>query len=245
MFKLKMMMISLLTVVVLMSCHTVVAKSYSPEIGETLKYDVYVKTIIHGATQTVTVMSEEDYQGRKVYRIVSKMNTLGLVNKLTSYSENEVLLLDADHLCPLYLKKTVIDKKEAEVEEVIFDYENKKAQRKYTLNAEKTEVKEIELPGRIQDGLSLLYYLRSKTSKSKSETIYFYNNGKVKEINCTYKANPDSAVSLECGEFPNTFKATGDELVVTLDVDSPKYPLLVAKMAKFGNVEMKLFSHSK
>jgi hypothetical protein len=218
---------------------------YAPEIGETLQYKLIVKSVIYGANQTVRVISKEKYCGQDVYRIQLAMNTVGVVQKLYNYSETEEVLLSADGLHPLYLKRKIHEKEETETDEVRFDYSKAIAFRTFTPNTGKPEYSEIKLPGYVCEALSLQYFLRKIPSGARNNTLYFYSNGKIKEVTYLLNEVRQGQLTLDCGTFSNYFKIESEDITVVIANNPDRFPLIIRKMAKFGKVEARLVSISK
>jgi len=234
----------LLAVVLLFQASWGQAQIYVPKIGETLQYKVIVKSVIHGADQSVSVVSRETYRNRDAVRIRSQMTTVGMVQSLYSYSEFEEALLDADGLYPLWIKRKIHEKGSVETEEVTFDYHRGIAVRVVTENDGPAERTEIKLPGHVYHGLSLQYYLRKKATDPRPGKLYFYSNGKIKEV--TYKAaSGKGTLTLESGTFSDYIQLMSDDITVVIADNTEKYPLIIRKMAKFGKVEARLVSVSR
>ena len=83
-----------------------------PKVGEILKYKVIVKSAIHGANETIKVVSKDTYNGRDVYNIHSQMGTIGLAKGLYNYDQVEDLVLDAEGLYPWFIKLETTRKQE-------------------------------------------------------------------------------------------------------------------------------------
>jgi hypothetical protein len=221
------------------------AQGYAPEIGETLQYKLIVKSMIHGANQTVKVVSREKYNGNEVYRIQSSMTTVGVVQKLYSYSETEEILLSADGLYPVYLKRKIHEKDETEIDEVRFDYTKGIAFRSLSKNGAKPEYSEIKLPGYVCEGLSLQYFLRRIPSGSKNNKLYFYSKGKIKEVAYRISEEHQKALTLDCGTFSDYYRIEGEDILVVIADNSAHFPLVIRKMANFGKVEARLINISE
>jgi hypothetical protein len=221
------------------------AQGYVPKVGETLQYKLTVKSVIYGANQTVKVVSRERYNGNEVYRVHSSMSTVGVVQKLYSYWETEEVLLSADGLYPLYLKRKIHEKGETETDEVHFDYFKGIASRTFTANGAKPEYSEIELPGYVCETLSLQYFLRKNSSAAKNNKLYFYSNGKIKEVAYHITEEHKKELTLDCGTFSDYFRMESEDILVIIDNHLNRYPLIIRKMAKFGKVEARLVSISE
>lgn len=218
------------------------AQNYSPKIGETLQYKLVIKSVIHGADQTVRVVGRESYRNHDVLKIQSQMNSVGMVQKLYSYSEYEEALLDADDLFPLLIKRKIYEKDSVETEEVSFDYQRGIAVRVVSENGGPAQRTEIKLPGRVYNAISLQYFLRKKAEDPQSGKLYFYSNGKIKEVAYKTASGNMGTITLDCGTFTDYVQLVSDDITVIVAANSEKYPLIIRKMAKFGKVEARLVS---
>lgn len=211
-----------------------------PKVGECLEYKVYIKSVMHGADQTVKVVEAGNYQERPVLTIQSNMDTVGLAKTITKYQEWEEIILDLEGLYPWVIRRRVSDKDGLETEEVVFDYANGLAVRTVSKNGGPKEESEIQVPGYVQDVLSLQFYLR-KNSSLGNKQVYFYSDGEIKEI--SYRATENQEpLSLECGEFEKHYRIENGEKKITilLSVAPERYPLVIRKIGKIGRIEAKL-----
>ena len=217
------------------------AEGYTPKIGESLEYKVVVKSAIHGANQTIKVVSKDTYNGRDVYKINSEMMTVGLVKGLYKYYQVEDMVLDAEGLYPWVIKREIRNGGDIQQEETNFDYSNKKARRLLIKNVGAQEWSEINLPGFIQDELSLLYFLRKNQVINSVNKVYFYANGSVKENTYIVK-QAGQAIHLECGTYSKYLQIIDKVSKITVLVtDAPeRFPIIIKSIASFGAIEMKL-----
>jgi len=232
----------LLTLVLLFHSSWGQAQTYTPKAGETLRYKLVVKSVIHGADQTVKVVGRETYRNQDVFRIRAQMNSVGIVHKLYSYSETEEALLDADGLYPLWIRRKVHEKDSVETEEVFFDYQRGVAVRLVAENGRPAERSEIKLPGHVYHGFSLQYYLRKKAEDPRPGKLYFYSNGKIKEVTYRAASGHREPLTLESGTYSDYIQLVSDDITVVIAANDEKYPLIIRKMAKFGKVEARLVS---
>ncbi len=217
------------------------AEEFSLRVGETLVYKVMAKSIIHGADQTVKVVSKGNYRNRETYNIHLTMSTVGLVREITRYSEKEDLVLDAEGMYPWYIRHEIMDGDNIEIEEVTFNYSKGVAVRIHSENNGPKTRTEIKLPGFVQDGVSLQYYLRKANLNPGANQIYFYSNGKVEPVyfNLSEGIKP---LKLECGTFDQylLLNDPASKFTVMIAKDQNRYPLVIQKIAKFGKVEARL-----
>jgi hypothetical protein len=212
--------------------------------GEVLDYKVIIKSIIHGGNQTVKIINNhENYKGDAAIRIRSTVTTVGLVKRLTGYYETEEMVLDAEGLYPLYLKRVTRDGKGTETEEVTFDYRKKIALRRLVEDNKPEERTEIKLPGIVHDGLSLQFFLRRPDLKPGNHRLYFYSNGSgsIKEIDYSVREiQRDLQVNNQT--YPEYVEVQSPKVNITVLVskDVARHPLVIRKLTKVGKFEAKL-----
>ena len=225
----------------LIATSLVPAYAYKVKNGEVLEYKLTVKSVIHGGNQTIRVTGIGKYKNRPALTVFSTLNSVGLVKKITGYSETEELVLDAEGLYPLYLKREVRDNKKVEVEEVSFDYARKVAIRILNKTNEPTERSEVKLPGYVQDGLSLQFFLRRSELKPGNYKVYFYSNGSVEEISYGIR-EVKRKLQLDCGEYSGYWAVDNPKagITIVLSNDEDRLPLIIRKINNIGKFESKL-----
>jgi hypothetical protein len=169
------------------------------------------------------------------------METIGFIDGLFKYSQVEDLVLDAEGFYPWVIKVTTKDKKHNQYEETRFDYEAQKAVRLRTKNGQVKEPSQIDLPGFVQDGLSLQYYLRREQAGADTNRIYYYENGKIKNITFTVRQVAQT-VQLESGTYSKYLQVNDDNsgITVLISQNSERLPIVIKSIANFGAIEMKL-----
>lgn len=211
-----------------------------PRVGEELEYEVTVKSMIHGANQRVSIVESGIYQERPVITIRCEMDSVGMVKSLTKYKEKEEIILDLEGLFPWVIRHEISDKDGVEKEEVTFDYQKGIAVRVYSENGAAEERTEIQVPGYVQDVLSLQFYLRKNISQGDNQ-VYLYSNGKIKQI--SYQVTEvTEQLNLECGKYSKHYRVHNPEKgIAILVADTPEcYPLVIQKDGKIGKIESKL-----
>ena len=210
------------------------------KVGEVLEYKLYAKSAIYGANEMIKVVSKDTFDGREVYRVHSEMTTVGIVKSLYNYSQTEDLIMDAEDFYPYWIRLNTQDRSKNQLEEIQFNYTAKKATRVMTKNG-KTETSEIELPGPVQDGLSLIFFLRQNQITEKPRKIYFYGNGKINESNFDIKTI-SKPVRIENNTYSKYLQIIDQENQITVLIaeNRERLPFFVKKIANFGAVDMRL-----
>jgi hypothetical protein len=225
----------------LIATNLVPTYAYKAKMGEVLEYKLTVKSVIHGGDQTIRITSTDSYKNRPAVTVFSKLTSVGLVRKITGYSETEELVMDAEGLYPLYLKREVHDSKKVEVEEVSFDYAKKVAVRIVNKTNEPTERSEVKLPGYVHDGLSLQFFLRKFELKPGSHKVFFYSNGSVEEISYVIR-EVSKSLNLGCGNFSGYWEVDNPKagITIVLSKNEDRLPLIIRKINNIGRFESKL-----
>lgn len=211
-----------------------------PKVGECLEYEVVVKSMVHGANQTVNIVESGVYRDRPVIKVRCVMDSVGLVKNLTKYKETEEIILDLEGLYPWVIRREITDKDGVETEEVTFDYLRGVAVRNFSKNGGPEERSEIQVMGYVQDALSLQFYLRKNVTLGHNEILY-YSDGKIKKISyqITEVIEP---LQLDCGEFKKHYQInnSGEKITILISKTPERYPLVIQKNGKIGKVEAKL-----
>jgi hypothetical protein len=218
------------------------ANGYLPRVGETLDYDLWVKSVIHGGKQTVKILSRDSVpDGNEVFHVQCTMKTIGLAYTLTKYSEVEDLILDGKGIYPLSIRREVHQGKTISIEKVEFDYKNGIATRSYCVDNGKIETNEIKLPGIVQDAVSLQFFLRKGDFQRGTNKLYYYENGTIDETSYNV-AEGTTALKLVCGTYSKYQRIdhNGGKITVLVAQDAYRIPLIIRVLASFGKVEAKL-----
>ena len=217
------------------------AKAFAPQVGENLEYEVIVKSMIHGANQSVKILSTQTLHSREVLNIQSTMKTIGTMDAIAKFSEKEDLVLDREGLFPWVIRREVHDKDETVIDEVTFDYVNNVAVRQLSRNGGQTVRSEIKFSGMVQDGLSLQFYLRKTKLTPGEAKVNFYSNGSIEETPYQVKLVKEK-LKLDCGTYDGYYEVVHPRSSITIllaDSDD-QIPLVIRKNAKFGKIESKL-----
>jgi hypothetical protein len=214
--------------------------------GEILAYDVSWSGMFSAGTVTMTVEKSTLQGGREVLRFVVQGRTHGLMDKLfpvndTVRSVFDPLLMQS---CSYSLRESYGKKKRLRVTE--FDHVNRTAVCR--LNEDPPET--LAIPGPVQDGLSLLYFLRTKEDLmiGRQMDIDVVDSGKNWTIEVSILDR--EKVTTAAGEF-DTIKirthpkhkggVTGKgEVFLWLTDDSRKVPVLMKSTLKVGSFVFEL-----
>jgi hypothetical protein len=214
--------------------------------GETLTYDVSWSRMVSAGTVTMTVETEMLPDEREVLKFVVKGRSQGLVDKVFPVSDTVQSVFDPQLMQSLSfsLRESFGKRKRLRVTE--FDHAKKTAVCR--LNEDLPET--LTTPDPVQDGLSLLYLLRTKEDFTigRQMNIDVVESGKNWTIEVTILAR--EKVATPAGKFDTikirtrpkfqgVFTGKG-EVFLWLTDDSRKVPVLMKTTLKVGSFVLEL-----
>lgn len=213
---------------------------FTPRVGESLEYKLILKSVIHGANQIVQITSKEEFEGRQVFNIRSRLVSVGIVKLANNYSEVEELKIDAGGFYPLWLRRVIRNGGKQQVEEVYFDYQKLAAERQITQDGGDAVKTTLKLPGVVQDGVSLPFFFRKGLGKSPNR-IFFYSDGIISEVVCQITLGNDP-ICLKSGNYTDYYQFADPESNITIMIEGrgARVPFLTRMIAPFGKVESQL-----
>jgi Protein of unknown function (DUF3108) len=214
--------------------------------GETLTYNVSWSSVFSAGTVTMTVEMEKLPDEREVLRFVVRGRSHGLVEKVFPVSDTVQSVFDPLLMKSLSysLRESYGKKKRLRVTE--FDHANKTAVCRLNEDAPVT----LTIPDPVQDGLSLLYFLRTKEDleTGRRMDIDVVDGGKNWTMEVTVLDR--EKVATAAGEFDTIKIRTnpahkGDsgkkrEVFLWLTDDDRKIPVLMKSTLKVGSFVFKL-----
>jgi len=233
--------LTVLTVIALFTSVIGLTNDYiPPRVGECLEYQVIVNSMMHGADQTIRVVESGVYRERPTIKVQCVMDSVGLAKSITKYKETEEVILDLEGLYPWVIRHEISDKDGTKTEEVTFDYPNGAAVRIFSENGGSKERTVIQLPGYVQDLLSLQFFLRKNISLGVNQ-VYLYSDGEIKKIG--YQITEISEpLNLACGQFQRYYRIynPAKNITILLAGTPEHYPLVIQTNSKIGKIEAKL-----
>jgi hypothetical protein len=213
---------------------------FRPQVGEVLEYKIILKSVIHGANQTVKILSKEQFEGRQVLNIRSNLNSVGLVKSLSNYSETEDIKIDAEDLYPRWIRREIHNGGKRQLEEVYFNYETMTAERELTLTDGSSQKVTIKLPGMVQDGVSLPFFFRKSLGRSPNH-VFFYSDGLITEVVCQISLC-NTPIHLKSGNYTGYYQFADPDSHITIMIGSQgaRVPFLIRMIAAFGKIESQL-----
>ncbi len=209
--------------------------------GETLIYEISWSKIISAGVATMEVRDETMPDGKAVIRFVVTGHSVGLVDKVFPVDDSVQSVFDPGLMQSLSysLRESFGKKKRLRVVE--FDHGQKTAVSR--LNEDPPET--LTIPDSVQDGLSALYYLRTREDFTigKHIDIDVLDSGKIWSVE--FHILSREKVKTPAGEF-NTIKVKTypklngifqhkGEVFIWLTDDSRKIPVLMKSKLAFGS----------
>jgi hypothetical protein len=214
--------------------------------GETLTYNVSWSRVFSAGTVTMAVESTELSDAREVLKFVVQGRTRGLMDKAFPVHNVVQSVFDTQLMQSLSysLRESYGKKKRLRVTE--FDHAKKTAV--YRLNEDPPET--LAIPDPVQDGLSLIYFLRTREDLAigRHREIAVVDSGKHWTIEISVLAR--EKVTTAAGEFATikfrtSPKDTGGsvkkrEVFLWLTDDDRKVPVLMKSKLKVGSFVFEL-----
>jgi len=214
--------------------------------GETLTYDISWSGIFSSGTATMTVEAQRLPDGREVLRFMVQGRTVGLMDKIYPVSDTVQSVFDPQLMQSLSysLRETYGSKKRLRVTE--FDHGRKTAICR--LDEDPPEV--LAISDRVQDGLSLLYVLRTREDHpiGRRTDVEVVDSGKNWTIEVAVLAREQ--VRTPAGEFstikirmhPKYKGVYQDKGIVYLWLtdDTQKVPVIMKSTLKVGSFVFEL-----
>ncbi|MGE5558976.1 MAG: DUF3108 domain-containing protein [Bacillota bacterium] len=208
------------------------------EAGENLNYNVYIKGIYCGS-QVLSVIGREEWDGREVYHIQVKTDTASIVNMFLNYHEVLDLYLDAYELYPLRSHTVASNKQKREVTDVIFSPDGTvyKTERKEG----KTEQFMYTGPPKVQEGLSLFYFLRIWPWENGYDLQFAYMSSRGHITNVNIKDPCKDTIDTKSGRY-DCYYLNDPAIPCSFWISSkkPRIPVRIFNERPFGIIESRL-----
>jgi hypothetical protein len=219
--------------------------------GETLTYDVSWSNIISAGTVTMEVKGKTLPDGKSVLEFNVMGHSTGLVDSLYPVTETALSVFDPLVMQSLsYSLKEKYGKKERR-RVVVFD----RAQKTVISTLNNDPPATLDVPEQVQDGLSSLYYLRTREDLETGKTIVIDVLDSEKNWSVEFQVLGRESLKTPRGEF-STIKVrtypkykgvfmNKGEVFIWLTDDRKKVPVLIKSHLKVGSfvltlTEMKL-----
>ena len=209
--------------------------------GETLKYNVSWSNILTAGTAIMEVKDETMPDGRRVLDFIVTGHSTGLVDRFFPVTETASSVFDPLIMQSLsYSLKENYGKKKERRRVVVFDHAQRTAIS--TLNNDPPAT--VDIPEQVQDGLSSLYYLRTRGDLETGRTIVIDVLDSEKNWSVEFQVLGREKLKTPLGEFSTikvriypkykgVFQNKG-EVFIWLTDDSRKVPVLIKSKLKVG-----------
>jgi hypothetical protein len=220
--------------------------------GETLTYDVSWSNIISAGTVTMEVKGKTLPDGKSVLDFIVMGHSTGLVGSLYPVTETALSVFDPSVMQSLsYSLTEKYGSKKERRRVVVFD----RAQKTVISTLNNDPPATLDVPEQVQDGLSSLYYLRTREDLDTGKTIVIDVLDREKNWSVEFQILGRESLKTPRGEFPTikvrtypkykgVFMNKG-EVFIWLTDDNRKVPVLIKSHLKVGSfvltlTEMKL-----
>lgn len=208
--------------------------------GEKLTYVVSWSKILKAGVAVMEV-KEEEQNGTRIYRFVSSARSAGIVSTFYRVTDLAQSLVAADELCSLRFNLDSRHGKRKKHRELIFDQENHTVSQ-FANSMEGT----YDVPPRVHDSLSSLYYLRTRTDfgGEKPIVIDVFENGKNWSVEVhiigreklqTVLGEVDTVKVKTQPKYDGVFQNKG-EIVIWFTDDARKIPVLMKSTISIGSI---------
>lgn len=209
--------------------------------GEKLTYSISWSKILQAGVAVMEVRAETTTEGKKTYRITSSAKSVGIVSALYSVRDTVQSIMDAEGLSSLWFSLDQKHGKRKKHREMTFDHAEGVV-RLATNGKEET----FEVPPRVQDSLSSLYYLRTRQDFSNEKPIVIDVHDAGKNWSVEIQTLGREKLKTPLGEFDTikirtypkyegVFMHKG-EIFIWLTDDARKVPLLMKSRIAIGSI---------
>jgi hypothetical protein len=209
--------------------------------GEKLTYSISWSKILQAGVVVMEVRAETTPEGKKTYRITSSAKSVGIVSAFYSVRDTVQSIMDAEGLSSLWFSLDQKHGKRKKHREMTFDHA------KGTVRLVKNGKEEtFEVPQRIQDSLSSLYYLRTRQDFSAEKPIVIDVHEGGKNWSVEIQVLGREKLKTPLGEFDTIKVRTYPkyegvfmhkaEIFIWLTDDAGKVPLLMKSEIAIGSI---------
>jgi hypothetical protein len=206
--------------------------------GETLTYDVSWSDRVKAGSATMEVRGERLADGRDVLRFIVTSHTVGALGRL--YPIGDMVQSVFDPVSMQSLSYTSLETHGQKTRRKSLDFNHDK--RKVTIALNEDPLRTYDIPDRVQDNLSSLYYLRTQKDFVAGTPITFDSFDSERtavEIQILgreqVKTPAGEFSTIKVKAFKGLFMSEG-EIFVWLTDDSRKIPVMMKSTLKFGTL---------
>ncbi len=210
--------------------------------GEKLTYLISWSTVIDAGIATLEVQSGKTSDGRATYELVSNTHSVGVVEAFYPVRDTVTSIMDSEGLYSLEFRLKESHGGRKREREMIFDQKSHMVTE--SVNKEKPET--FTIPQGVQDALSSLYYVRTRTDfvVGKPIMVDVHDGGKNWSVEVQVMAK--EKIKTPAGEF-NTIKVKTypkyegvfmhkGEIFIWFTDDDRKIPVLMKSKISIGSI---------
>lgn len=200
------------------------------QVGETLSYAVKIRGLTAGS-RVLKIVEQTSIKEYKVYHIKSDAKTSRFFSLFYNFEDHRDSYVIEDEFYPIRYELFLIDGKRKADIRVDFDHELGKA-----VVSEGQKSKELEVPTKIQDELSMLYLIRLKEMKL-GEYYEFPALIGTKSMNIELQVVSRDLIDTSIGKVPTLLiKDTKRDYKVWLTDDQRRIPVKIEAQTKIGSL---------
>jgi uncharacterized protein DUF3108 len=216
-----------------------VNRSFFP--GEKLTFEISWSKIVQAGVAVMEVREGKTRDNRPAYDLVSSTHSTGLVDKFYPVRDTVESLVDSEDLCSVSFSLRSSRGKRKRERDMLFD------RGKGTVRVTaKGETQVYPVPERVQDALSSLYYLRTRTDfvAGKPIVLDVHDSGKTwaveiqtlgREKIVTPAGEFDTIKIVTHPRYEGVFMHRG-EIIIWLTDDARKIPVLMKSTISIGSI---------
>jgi hypothetical protein len=207
--------------------------------GESLTYTVSWSKVVKAGTALLEVKGEELPDGREVLRFIVTSRTEGLMGRFYPLGDTVQSVFDPETMQSLSYSLRARHGERTRRRELVFD----PVHRTVVSRLDDDPPKTLDVPDRVQDPLSALYYLRTRNdfAVDKPVIVRVFDGDRSRSIEV--RALGREKVRTPAGEFDTIkIKASGGiftgegEIFIWLTDDSRKVPVLIKSRIAVGSM---------
>jgi hypothetical protein len=216
-----------------------VNRSFSP--GEKLTFEISWSKIVQAGIAVMEVREGKTGDNKPAYDLVTSTHSTGLVDKFYPVRDTVQSIVDSEDFCSVSFSLRSSRGKRKREREMLFDRE------KGTVRVTtKGETQVFPVPERVQDALSSLYYLRTRTDfvVNKPIVVDVHDSGKTwaveiqtlgRERIVTPAGEFDTIKIVTHPRYEGVFMHRG-EIIMWLTDDARKIPVLMKSTISIGSI---------
>lgn len=221
--------------------NNIVTENHAFGPGEKLTYTISWSNIFQAGVAVLELSEEKTSDGKDVYRLISTARSTGIVSKFYKVMDTVESFFDARELYSLSYRMDQNHGKRKKQRDMTFNH----ASGKVTVTADGIR-ETYDVPPRVQDALSSLYYLRTRSDFTVERPIIIDIHDSGKNWSVEILTLGKEKLKTPLGEF-NTIKLKTypkydgvfmhkGEIIIWVTDDNRKIPLLMKSTISIGSI---------